>query len=102
MQRSTLNAQLSTLKARVVATVAAGFAVMCFGVITPSHAADTAAPPTTGPVYTLPRDQVKFAKGYPVIPPEIKAADDARQREWDRLDDEAWHKAESIVARGNL
>jgi hypothetical protein len=70
--------------------------------LSPSRAADTPAPATTGPVYTLPRDQVKFAKGYPVIPPDIKAADAERQREWDRLDNDAWHKAEPIVARGNL
>jgi hypothetical protein len=57
------------------------------------------AAPATQPVYTLPLDQVTYAKGYPVIPPEIKAAAAARDAEWDRLEEEAWHRAEAEVAR---
>jgi len=54
---------------------------------------------TSQPVYTLPPGQVQYKKGYPAIPPEIKAADEARRREWKRLDDDAWHRAEPDVAR---
>jgi hypothetical protein len=53
----------------------------------------------TQPIYTLPLEQVQYKKGYPVVPPEIKAADEARNAEWKRLDDEAWHRAEPEVAR---
>ena len=36
------------------------------------------AEPATQPIYTLPPDQVKYVKGYPAIPPDIKAAAEAQ------------------------
>src|SRR5437764_14455048 len=89
MQRSTLNAQRSSFNPRH-AVVALGVVWLLSGL---------ACAQTSQPAYTLPPDQVKYAKGYPVIPPEIKAAAAARDAEWKRLDDDAWHRAEPEVAR---
>ena len=58
-----------------------------------------AAAPTTQSAYTLPPDQVKYVKGYPSIPPDIKAAAEEREAQWNRLDYQAWKKAEPEVAR---
>jgi hypothetical protein len=58
-----------------------------------------AAAPSTQPTYTLPPDQVKYVKGYPSVPPDLKAAADEREAQWKKLDDEAWHRAEPEVAR---
>src|SRR4051812_44802727 len=51
------------------------------------------------PIYTLPIDATHYTKGYPTIPPEIEANAAAREKEWNRLDDEVWHRAEPEVAR---
>ena len=75
----------------------AGIILLAILLLCPSGA--LLAEPATQPIYTLPPDQVKYVKGYPAIPPDIKAAAEARDAEWDRLDDEAWHRAEPEVAR---
>src|SRR5439155_6913536 len=63
-----------------------------------ARAAETANP-EADLRYTVPLDKLKYAKGYPAIPPDVAANAAAREKEWDRLDDEAWHRAEPEVAR---
>jgi hypothetical protein len=54
---------------------------------------------STQSVFDYPPEKIKYAKGYPIVPSELKEPAAARDAEWDRLDDEAWHRAEPEVAR---
>jgi hypothetical protein len=59
----------------------------------------SAAAQTTQSVFDYPVEKIKYAKGYPIVPADLKTPAAAREAEWDRLDDEAWHRAEPEVAR---
>src|SRR5579875_2501426 len=49
----------------------------------PNSAADRfIAAIDTDPRFTLPRNKVKFSKGYPKEPANIQANDDARDKQW--------------------